>query len=199
MRAEAPPHAVGEHCAPGRLWVVAVAVAVWGGGGAPMPPRAATRRRLTLHTQRGRSVGLRRGGARKGQRAGAHVPPAQLAADARGGVRQPAPTQASEGLIGAAGAGVGGRWCAGGASPPQVLQPPLQPARLPLLLRHPRRASATSSGSGCGAVGQGAPRWNLALIQRAFVSEPDFSRQKWNILVRVFIFYLCNGSSIKNF
>ena len=23
MRAEAPPHAVGEHCAPGRLWVVA--------------------------------------------------------------------------------------------------------------------------------------------------------------------------------
>ena len=153
MRAEAPPHAVGEHCAPGRLWVVAVAVC--GGGGAPMPPRAATRRRLTLHTQRGRSVGLRRGGARKGQRAGAHVPPAQLAADARGGVRQPAPTRASEGLIGSSSRGwCAGWWCAGGVSPPQVLQPPLQPVRLPLLLRHPRRASATSSGS--GGVGQGA-------------------------------------------
>ena len=92
--------------------------AVCGGGGAPMPPRAATRRRLTLHTQRGRSVDLRRGGARKGQRAGAHVPPAQLAADARGGVRQPAPTRASEGGLRSS------RRCVGG-SPPQVLQPPL--------------------------------------------------------------------------
>ena len=27
----------------------------------------------------------------------------------------------------------------------------------------------------------------------------ELSRQKWNILVQVFIFYLCNGCSIKNF
>ena len=36
-------------------------------------------------------------------------------------------------------------------------------------------------------------------LQRAFVSEPEISRQKWNILMRFRIFYLCNGCSIKRF
>ena len=33
-------------------------------------------------------------------------------------------------------------------------------------------------------------------LQRAFVSEPEIPRQKWNILKRFGIFYLCNGRPV---
>ena len=37
-------------------------------------------------------------------------------------------------------------------------------------------------------TGRAAVRARARAIERAFVSDPELSRQKWNILVRVFIF-----------
>ena len=59
------------------------------------------------------------------------------------------------------------------------------------------RSTFGCSGVAMGAVG-GALRW-VPLKKRAFVSEPEIPRRKWNILIRFEIFYLCNGCSIKNF
>ena len=63
---------------------------------------------------------------------------------------------------------------AGGVRPERTAAPHSKPAA----------AAQTSTGS---------------LFKRAFVSEPEISRQKWNILVSFRIFHLCNGCSIKRF